>query len=248
MLRNKRVLFLLSLLCVTVFLLSQCFQNNQIISTDPRGAGFAGATTCRQCHQAVYDAYSLSTHYNTTRPTTAKTVSGSFAPGSNRFHFNDSTYIALEDRDSGFYQAAYINGQEQRAHRMDIQFGGKHAETFLYWKGDQTFEHPLSFFKSLNAWATSPGFSATQINYNRFIGVNCFQCHSSFVSGNRRAALGGVEEVLDRSTLIFGIDCERCHGPSINHVNYHNAFPEVKEAKYMTRIKALSRQQKLDVC
>ncbi len=239
---------MLSLLCASVFLLSQCFQNNQITSTDPRGAGFAGATTCQQCHQSVYDAYGLSTHYNTTRPVTPETVSGSVASGNNRFHYNDSTYIAIEKRSNEFYQAAYINGQEKSAYRMDIQFGAKHAETFLYWKGEQTFEHPLSFYKSLNGWATSPGYSATQINFNRLIGTNCFQCHSSFVNSNRKPTPHGVEEVLDKSSVILGIDCERCHGPSINHVNYHNAYPEVKEAKYITPIRTLSRQQRLDVC
>jgi len=57
-----------------------------------------------------------------------------------------------------------------------------------------------------------------------------------------------VEEVLDKNSLITGIDCERCHGPATNHVNYHLAYPDVKEAKYIVTSGKLSRQQKLDAC
>jgi len=58
----------------------------------------------------------------------------------------------------------------------------------------------------------------------------------------------GVEEDLDRKTLVMGIDCERCHGPGLNHVNYHGAYPHIKEAKYIVTSQTLSRQQRLDAC
>ena len=57
-----------------------------------------------------------------------------------------------------------------------------------------------------------------------------------------------VEEVLDKNSLINGIDCERCHGPAINHVNYHQAYPDEKKAKYIVTASSLTRQQKLDAC
>jgi hypothetical protein len=53
---------------------------------------------------------------------------------------------------------------------------------------------------------------------------------------------------FDRSSLIYGIDCERCHGPAANHVNFHTEFPNEKKAKYITTYSSLTRDQKLDAC
>jgi hypothetical protein len=55
-------------------------------------------------------------------------------------------------------------------------------------------------------------------------------------------------EVYDKSSLVNGIDCERCHGPATNHVNYHTAYPDVKEAKYVVTSRSLTKQQRLDAC
>ena len=50
----------------------------------------------------------------------------------------------MERRDSGLYQVLYVNGKEKEIHRFDITFGLKHAQTFLTWEGDQTFELPVT--------------------------------------------------------------------------------------------------------
>ncbi|HEX2606402.1 MAG TPA: multiheme c-type cytochrome, partial [Flavisolibacter sp.] len=89
---------------------------------------------------------------------------------------------------------------------------------------------------------------ATQIDFGRFIGGNCFECHSSFAKSRLNASTAGIEEALDRSSILYGIDCERCHGPAIDHVNYHEAHPEDKKAKYLVDIAHLERDRKLDVC
>jgi len=53
---------------------------------------------------------------------------------------------------------------------------------------------------------------------------------------------------MERGSLIYGIDCERCHGPAGKHVQFHLDSPTVKEPKYMVRYTALTRQQKVDAC
>jgi hypothetical protein len=240
MIQHKKSLVLLSVLCMAVLLLSRC-ESSEIISNDPRGPGFAGSAACKKCHSAEYDAYIASTHFNSTQPDSIKTTQGSFK-------FNDSTQVLVQKRDSGLYQIAYVNGKETEAHRMDIAFGLKHAQTFLYWNNNKTFELPLSWYTNVKSWGTSPGFSSTHPNFNRFIGANCFECHSSFIGSQLNASTAGIEEVLDKNKLLYGIDCERCHGPAINHVNFHLDNPGSKEAKYITKIASLTRQQKLDVC
>jgi hypothetical protein len=227
-------------------ILSRCI-NNIETGNDPRGNVYAGPAGCRQCHTSIYDSYVSTSHFNTTKSSTAKNISGSFIPGHNTFVVNATTKIDMEQRDSGLFQVLYVNGKEQELHPMDITFGLKHAQTFLYWQGDKAFELPISYYTSVHSWASSPGYPSV-LNFSRSIGIGCFECHSSYIYGKLNPSNNVIEEILDKKTLIYGIDCERCHGPSLNHVNYHLAYPEVKEAKYILAPGKLSRQQKLDVC
>lgn len=227
-------------------ILSRCIDNNET-GNDPRGNVYIGSSSCRQCHTSIYDSFVTTSHFNTTKTATQKNIAGSFTPGQNIYIVNATTKIAMEHRDSGLFQVLYVNGKEHEIHRMDITFGSKHAQTFLYWKGDKAFELPISYYTSVHTWASSPGYPSV-INFKRSIGIGCFECHSSYIEGKLNEGNQVIEETLNKKTLIYGIDCERCHGPSINHVNYHLAYPEVKEAKYIVTSGKLSRQQKLDAC
>lgn len=246
---NKSILLLLATAAIILFL-SECL-NSGIKNNDPRGNVYAGAQSCRQCHQAVYDSVLLSSHYNTTRPSLPENVLGSFDHGSNTYMYDANTKIVMEKRDSGLFQVLYINDIEKEAHRFDITFGLKHAQTFLTWQGNITFEMPVSYYVFAKAWGTSPGggYASNDAYFKRSIGVNCYECHSSFIEHNLTMdANKGIKETLNRSTLIMGIDCERCHGPALNHVNYQQAYPDVKEAKYIITSSSLSRQQQSDAC
>jgi hypothetical protein len=236
-------MFVLSALVLVV---SRCMTKEN--PPDPRGELYAGASTCRSCHRNIYDQYVATSHFQTTRPATAENIHGSFAEGRNRFTYSATQFVKMEGRDSGLFQAAYNNGKKEEEHRMDILFGRKHAQTFVYWKGDHTYELPVSYYHASGGWGTSPGYPGTTPDFNRVITSKCYECHASFVGNTVRMTPNGIEEDLDKNSMIFGIDCERCHGPAINHVNFHTAYPDEKQSRYMTKVSALARQPRLDVC
>jgi hypothetical protein len=247
MVLNRKILwFMISLVAICMILL-QCSSRLQA-DYDPRGPGYAGAQTCRSCHKTIYDSYIHTAHFNTTQEAGDNNIAGNFQPPHNRFQYNDSTWIDLQKRDSGYYQAAFVNGKETEAHRIDILFGIRHAQTFLSWKKDRTIELPVSYYKAINGWATSPGFSSTRVYFSRFINAGCYECHSSFIGSKLNPGPRGMEEVLHRNTMIFGIDCEKCHGPAATHVQYHTNNPGSAIAKYITAISNLPRERKLDAC
>jgi hypothetical protein len=245
--KHRKSFCIISALCLSIVFLSQCISKTRSFN-DLRGKAFAGAASCRQCHQAIYDSTVLSAHFNATAPASKETIHGNFNAGQNTFVYNDSTKLVMEDRDSGLFQVLYVNGREKEAHRFDITFGLRNAQTWLYWQDDKTYELPVSYYTSVHDWATSPGFSATDPNFKRFIGKDCFECHSSNMTSELNASTAGITEVLVKSSLVYGIDCERCHGPAASHVNYHLANPKVKTAKYIVPGSSLSQQQKLDMC
>lgn len=251
--KNKKLFTVSALLFVFILFLSQCIHTNA--RPDPRGSAFAPPQTCRQCHQAIYDSALLTAHYNASAAASSKNILGNFNAGHNSFIYDSSTKIIMEKRDSGLYQVLYRNGRETEAHRFDVSFGMRHAQTWLYWQSDHAWELPISYYTAVNNWATSPGFSAAVPNFKRLIGKDCFECHSSAISNKKTTDAAGdyfapaeVTERLEKNSMVFGIDCQRCHGPAAEHVDWHDKNPAIKIAKYIVNNSSLSHQQQLDQC
>jgi len=167
-----------------------------------------------------------------------------------RFVFNPELTVAIEKRAGGVFQVAYVNGKETVVKRFDIAFGaGEKAWTFGYWQDKKLYQLPLSYFKTIGGWANSPGFPLHQAQFNRPIIGRCFECHASYIAEEEGQPQSlTATRTLDQQSIIYGIDCERCHGPAAEHVSFHTENPTVKEPKYMVSWKMLSRQQRLDAC
>ena len=251
--KSEKLFTLTALLFVFILFLSQCIHTNT--RPDPRGSAFARPQTCRQCHQAIYDSALFTAHFKASAAASAKDILGNFNAGYNSFIYDSSTKVVMEKRDSGLYQVLYKNGRATEAHRFDVSFGITHAQTWLYWQNEHAWELPISYYTAVNNWATSPGFSAVVPNFKRLIGKDCFECHSSGISNKKNTDAAGdyfapaeITERLEKNSLIFGIDCQRCHGPAAQHVDYQLQHPAIKIAKYIVGNSSLNQQQQLDRC
>ncbi|WP_373516803.1 multiheme c-type cytochrome, partial [Pricia sp.] len=79
----------------------------------------------------------------------------------------------------------------------------------------------------------------------RPVNAKCLECHTTFA---KNTALYGMGNAYDKTRVIYGIDCERCHGPSGEHAVFHRNHPNVSEPKYMVKHDTLSQHQRLDAC
>ena len=229
------------------FIFSRCVDDNK--PADPRGNAYAGSATCLKCHKNVYQNYLHTAHYLTSRPATQASIHGSFNPDSNTVVFNDSVKVVMEKHKDGLYQAAYTNGKLTEKQRFDIAFGSNRGETYLYWKGNEIYELPVTYYLYRHQWANSPGYSGNAVKFDRIMGKRCFECHSSYVQNiPHETSYADPAEWFDKSLMILSIDCERCHGPAGNHVIFHNLNPDIKQAMYITKISSLSRSQRVDLC
>jgi len=236
-------------------LFSRCLQSGR--PGDPRGEAYAGAAACGRCHAGIADSYLHTHHYQTSSVAAEDGLKaltglhmGRDAGPADRVYFADSSYVRVEEDPGSFFQSYFRGSQRNRSERFDIAFGsGEKAQTYAYWKDDQLFELPLTWYASQKTWANSPGFSIRRAHYERVITSRCFECHASYIS--REMVQSGplsMTERLDRGTVVFGIDCERCHGPTARHVRYQTENPHEKTAKYIVPIRSLTRQQQLDIC
>lgn len=214
---------------------------------DPRGELYAGSQTCMDCH-----AQQIAAHKNNPHSQTSARFKHLPGPLKAPFLFGDSSIIGIETRDTITYQAHHIDNAPTESQSFDITFGaGEKAQTYAYWKEDTLFELPLSWYRAAeqSSWAVSPGFNGYHPNFKRVIASRCFECHASYI-GRQSVQTGSVSvtEILDRNTIVYGIDCERCHGPAAQHVKFQRENPGVTTARFMVSIKSLSRQQQLDQC
>lgn len=250
----KKNCILFAIVVLVAFLTSCKNESDEYI--DPRGTDYAGSESCIQCHQTQYEMASKSSHFKATAPAIPGNVLGDFDKRNHTFIYDKNTKLVMEKRNDSLYQVLYKNGKEVEAHRFEIVFGIKHAQTSVYWRDHNTYELPVSYYNSINNWATSPGFPADKPYFDRMVVKDCYSCHSSNISSrninqnsqDKNFLSIEVEDVIDKKTIVYGIDCERCHGPAKKHVDFHLKNPDVKTANNITSFKTLNRQQKLDAC
>jgi hypothetical protein len=248
----KRLLVVLTALGILVVLFSKCMESStdkgyELVATDSTRAGMA---TCIQCHKNVYDDYLSSPHQRTSSLIKGHDLLQADSARSNKFSFDDHLNIAVERRDSGAYQVAYVDGKEQLARKFDVAFGsGKDAITFATWRGARLNQMQLTYFSRIKSWANSPGYRDKQIYFSREIDMRCLECHTSHAEQKieTSGALLSAPEMV-KGSVVYGIDCERCHGPGGKHAEFQLKHPEEKSAKYMTVYKTLTRKQKTDAC
>jgi hypothetical protein len=248
---NQRLLYVSCLIISAIIIFSQCISKGpEAQATDIRGDEFAGSAACVSCHKAIYDTYVSTGHYNTSSLASRTTIKGNFTEPDNSFSYRNGVSVVMEAADSGLFQAAYKDGSLQDRHRFDVVMGsGRKAQTFLSWRSGKYFQLPLSYFIPAHSWANSPGFPSDYPKYDRVIPSTCFGCHSSAV-GIKNVNMEGtrLSEEFEQNRLVYGIDCERCHGAAAAHVAFHTGHPQEKKAMHITKIGSLKNQQRLDMC
>lgn len=207
---------------------------------------FAGSAACASCHKDIYESHIKTAHYLDSRPAAKQFIKGSFAEGKNKFVYNQWMEVVLEKRKDSFYQTAYMNGVEYQREPFDIVIGsGRKGQTYLFWNDNMLYQLPVSYYTPLNSWCNSPGYPTNYVRFNRIVPSQCLECHGTYA---KVLEDNDNMSTYDKTQIIYGIDCERCHGPAADHVAFHKEHPEEKIEKYLVRIKQLSRQQKLDGC
>ncbi len=246
---TKRLIFIFTIIGGLVVLFSQCM-NNQSSTPVVTDSTYAGTKTCIKCHKDIYESYAQNPHAKASAVIAKKNLLTGKPPLTDSYAFDEHLKIVIENRDSGMYQAVYIDGQEELSRRFDVAIGaGKNAVTYGTWDSNNLYQMQLSYFSSINSWANSPGYPNNKIHFGRIISSRCLECHASHAEQKIESQGGLVtSEELVKSSLVYGINCERCHGPAAKHVEFHTENPESKTAKYVALYQSLSRAQRTDAC
>lgn len=239
----------LSVLITVACLFSQCEHKEPLtddVLADDKGRQFIGSASCQGCHKDIYDEHLRTAHFLTSQPGSEEFIKGHFENGKNTYAFNKSVVVAMEQRADGFYQVEYLRGEEKKAKKMDIVVGsGTMGQSSLYWQDHYLFQLPITYFTAADQWSNSPGFP-DRVVFNRVITSRCLECHSTYVK-----TIPGEEkkpEQFDKNKIIYGVDCEKCHGPAAEHVKFQSANPQDTVARHIINPAIFTRKQKLDLC
>ena len=254
--RYKRSAIVIFIIVSCVFVLTKCIgkeKSKEEKETEPTAyikknnfRQFIGSAACADCHKDIYEKHVKTGHYLTSQPALEKYIRGSFKPGKNTYAYSHSTVVAMERRDSGLYQVVYHNDEEKKALRFDIVTGsGAKGQSYLYWRNNSLFQMPVTYYTAADQWANSPGFP-NKVVLNRIITSRCLECHTTFAE--KISAPDKEPEEFDHNKILFGVDCEKCHGPGASHVEFQTNNKAEEKGKYIINPASLTRQQNLDLC
>lgn len=224
---------------------------------------FAGDDACRTCHREQVETYHRTAHFLTSRLPDGDSILGKFAPGNNILKTaNPALFFRMEEhkpdekgkssagQQAGFFQTA-VEGTPahttSHAERFALVVGsGGKGQTYLFWKGDQLFQLPISYWTNLG-WVNSPGYRDGFVNFDRPIIPRCLECHATYFEAlppptNRYATAG----------FTLGIQCEKCHGPGREHIARETSQEKPKAtpaaAAAILNPARFSRDRQMDLC
>ena len=219
---------------------------NGVSTISPSRQNYAGDEACRPCHSEKALSYNKTAHHLTSQRPTQESILGSFADGKNILKTsNPNLYFQMGAKPDGFYQRAVSTtppSSASRSERVEVVVGsGRRGQTYLYWKGDQLFQLPVSYWTALATWINSPGYRDGEANFEKRVIPNCLGCHLSYA-----AAIGSPisSNQYTPESLVLGISCERCHGPGRQHVEAATA----KKLAAIINPAKLTRDRQIDVC
>jgi hypothetical protein len=208
-----------------------------------------GDAACSSCHQEKTATFLATSHHLTSSPADEHSIAGNFNSGSNILRTsNPSLHFVMSKKDDGFFQTAVDEIDPSQAisveQRFDIVIGsGRKAQTYLYWKGDELFELPVSYWVETVQWINSPGYADGALRFDRPIVPRCLECH-----GSRFESLAPPANRFNKDSLVFGITCEKCHGPGSEHVAHHQSEPVGTPSEAIINPGRLPRERQLDAC
>jgi hypothetical protein len=118
------------------------------------------------------------------------------------------------------------------------------GQTYFFWKGDQLFQLPVTYWSETNSWVNSPGYPDGSPHFDKVIIPRCLECHASYFEW-----MPPPINRYRKSSLLLGIICEKCHGPGREHVALHRGKPAVAIShEAIVNPSRLDRDRQLDVC
>ena len=212
---------------------------------------YVGDEACYTCHQAKSDTYHQTAHSHTSSLPSRNSIRGKFNDGSNILRTaNPDLFFMMESSEKGFSQKGVLRRSPseilERAESFDVVIGsGRKGQTYLFWDEGKLYQLPVSYWTEMGEWVNSPGYVDGTADFDRPIAPRCLECHASSF-----ASRAPPENSYDKTSLMLGLSCEKCHGPGGEHVARYRSVssPRSSSATAIINPAKLSRERQMDIC
>jgi len=209
-------------LIIGTFIIYRNISNQMIVGEN---GSYAGSVKCIDCHEKFYQLWAPSHHGQAMQTITPSFIRDHFTQLNSKEIQVDSSIFHVEIiRDSLIYIEKY-NGQ-QKIYPAIYALGGKNVFYFLTpFDRGRLQVLPLAYDINREEWYNNPesalrGFTnqEDEILPWKHIGftfnTSCYSCHVSQLKNNYNL----TSNVYHTTWKEDGINCETCHGPSLEHI------------------------------
>jgi tetratricopeptide (TPR) repeat protein len=221
----------------------------------PKIKGYAGSQSCRECHERFYQLWSTSMHGLAMQPYTPEFAAAKLTPQQNEVVIGKFKYRA--DIQEGLVIETGPKGKKQ--YKIEHVLGGKNVYYFLtpFQKGRlQTL--PVAYDVHKKEWLDTaasgvrhipgerPGRPVNWKEWYYTFNTACYGCHVSQLSTNYDPA----KDTYQTTWAEPGINCETCHGSSVEHNKIARATPQgqpLVDTKIIST-KTMTREQRNHLC
>jgi len=220
-----------------------------------KSEGYAGSSSCRECHEKFYQLWSSSMHGLAMQPYTAVFAKEKLTPQQNAITINKARYLA--DIKEGVVIETGRKGTKK--YSIEHVLGGKNVYYFLtpFTRGRlQTL--PVAFDVNKKEWfdmaasgvrhfpGGERGAAVSWTEYPYTFNTACYSCHVSQLSTN----YDPKTDTYRTTWAEPGINCETCHGSSVEHNEIAKATPKgqaIPELRII-RTRTMTKMQRNDLC
>ncbi|MCB0277965.1 MAG: tetratricopeptide repeat protein, partial [Calditrichaeota bacterium] len=187
-----------------------------------------GNISCQPCHQDLTDSYHQSEMGKSYAAMSEEHKDFPIADSQIYDPKSDFYYRIKLKSDGQFYMQEWRLNKENKSdtlHFLEFKIdhvvgSGANTKSFIFKKNDYYFEMPLTWYTGKQKWDLSPGYQNYNMRFFRVTNQRCMDCHTQETdyepfSENRF------------TTVEFGIDCEKCHGPASLHIAKHEGKLEL---------------------
>ena len=181
--------------------------------------GFAGTKSCQECHRDRYQTYAQTSHSRSLQEYSVDQLPKT----NNRLEHKKSKReyeVSVQVDQARHLEFLHLDPSDPDKRLplanlpiSHVMGSGSFAQAYLLKDGDFLMQSPVTWYVADNSYGMAPGYDApVHRGCNRLIEDQCLYCHVGLVSLQKPQ----TPEILEHA-----IGCERCHGPSAAHANFH---------------------------
>jgi tetratricopeptide (TPR) repeat protein len=228
------------------------------IATTGEAAGYIGSQSCAECHKGIAESYNHIAMGRSLYKPSATNIIEDYTSAPEFYHEPSQQYFKMLHEGDKFFQVRYQKGpdgkpmNELRAEVNYVVGSGNHARSYLHAEpGGKFYQLPVAWYTQEKKWAMNPGYdNPGHMGFSRRVTYDCLFCHAATPSLPAGADRFNYAETSDfGDTPLAAIDCERCHGPAMQHVKLAHDKASVEQIKAaIINVGHMSEQAQSDTC